>query len=67
MPPVMITMVMPSAITAVKVKFRVTLNRLLAVAKEFVAKLRNRHAATTATNTQNAWRDPSQETMLCRF
>ena len=61
MPPVMMTIVMPSAMTAVKVKLRVMLKRLFGVAKEFVAKDRNRHAKTTAKKTQNAWRDVSQE------
>src|SRR5271165_7332964 len=61
MPPVMMTMVMPSAMTATEVKLRVMLKRLLGVAKELVANVRNRHATTSAMNTQNAWRDTSQE------
>src|SRR5271165_2733570 len=61
MPPVMITMVMPSAMTATKVKLRVMLKRLLGVAKELVAKDRKMHAAISARKTQNAWRDASQE------
>src|SRR5208337_1047422 len=61
MPPEMITIVMPSAMTAVNVKLRVMLKRLLGVAKEFVANVRKRQAATSATNTQKAWRDMSQE------
>src|SRR5689334_20221872 len=59
MPPVMITIVMPSATTATKVKLRVTLNRLFEVANEFVANDRKAQATQTATNTQNAWRDVS--------
>ena len=54
MPPVMITIVMPSATTATKVKLRVTLNRLLEVANELVANDRNTQATHTATKTQNA-------------
>ena len=38
MPPVMMTIVMPSAMIATKVKLRVTLNRLFGVANESVAK-----------------------------
>src|SRR5579872_5973257 len=61
MPPVMMTMVMPSATTATKVKLRVTLNRLLEVANELVANDRNTQATQTATNTQNACRETSQD------
>src|SRR5579871_4073526 len=61
MPPVMITMVMPSATTATKVKLRVTLNRLFEVANELVANDRNTQATQTATNTQNACRDVSHD------
>ena len=60
MPPVMITMVMPSAMIATKVKLRVTLNRLFGVANELVANDRKTQAAQTATRTQNAWLDASQ-------
>src|SRR5580698_4242802 len=67
MPPLMMTMVMPRAMTAVKVKLRVMLKRLLVVAKELVAKLRNRQATMTATNTQKAWLDISHEIQLSRF
>ena len=62
MPPVMMTIVMPSAIIATKVKLRVTLNRLFGVANEFVAKDRKMQAPQTATKTQNAWLDVSQPT-----
>ena len=65
MPPVMITTVMPSAITATKVKLRVMLKRLLGVAKELVAKDRKTQAAISARNTQKAWREASQETQVC--
>ena len=41
MPPVMMTMVMPSAIIATKVKLRVTLKILFCVANESVAKFWN--------------------------
>ena len=60
-PPVIITIVMPSEMIATKVKLRVMLKRLLGVAKELVTKLRKIHAAISARNTQNAWRDRSQE------
>src|ERR1700722_48104 len=67
MPPLIMTMVMPSAMTAVKVKLRVMLKRLLLVAKELVAKLKNRQARMTATKTQKAWLDISHEIQLSRF
>src|SRR5882724_11373464 len=62
MPPVMITIVMPSATTATKVKLRVTLKRLFEVANELVAKERKMLATTTASSTQNACRDASHDT-----
>ncbi len=45
MPPVMITIVMPSATMATKVKLRVMLKRLFEVAKELVANDRNTQAS----------------------
>ena len=59
MPPVMMTMVMPSAITATKVKLRVTLKRLFEVANELVANDRKMQARHTASRTQKACRDVS--------
>ncbi len=53
-PPVMITIVMPSATTATKVKLRVTLKRLFEVANELVAKERKTQATKTASSTQKA-------------
>ena len=44
-PPVIITIVMPSDMIATKVKLRVMLKRLLGVAKELVANVRKMHAA----------------------
>jgi hypothetical protein len=52
-PPEMITMVMPSAMSATKVKLRVTLKRLLGVAKDSVAKDKKSAAVITASKTQN--------------
>src|SRR5208282_5527635 len=64
-PPVMMTIVIPSAMTATKVKLRVMLKRLLGVAKELVANVKKMQAATSARNTQKAWRDVSQEIHVC--
>ena len=61
MPPVMITIVMPSAMIATKVKLRVTLKRLFEVANELVANDRKMQASMTASKTQKAWREASQE------
>ena len=60
MPPVMITIVMPSAMIATKVKLRVTLKRLFEVANELVANDRKMQARMTATKTQKVWREVSQ-------
>ena len=62
MPPVMMTIVMPSAMIATKVKLRVTLNRLFGVANKSVANDRKMPAPQTAMKTQNAWLDVSQAT-----
>jgi hypothetical protein len=58
-------MVMPSAMSATNVKLRVTLKRLLGVAKDSVAKVKKSAAATTASKTQNDWRDANQDSQLC--
>ncbi len=56
MPPVMITVVMPSAMMPTKAKLRVTLKMLRSVAKVSVASDSAMQAATAAMNTQNVWR-----------
>ena len=60
MPPVMITIVIPSATIATKVKLRATLKMLFEVANEFVANDRKMQARITATETQKACREVSQ-------
>ena len=60
MPPVMITIVIPSAMIATKVKLRVTLKMLFEVANELVANDRKMQARITATETQKACREVSQ-------
>ena len=65
MPPMMMTSVMPSAMIAVKVKLRVMLKRLLGLANVLVARLRNTHAATAATNTQKVCRERIRLSQLC--
>jgi len=58
---------MPSATTATKVKLRVTLKMLLDVANELVANDRKTQATHTASRTQKACRDVSQEgSGICR-
>ena len=60
MPPVMITIVIPSATIATKVKLRATLKMLFEVANELVANDRKMQARMTATETQKACREVSQ-------
>src|SRR6266852_8471883 len=60
MPPVMITIVIPSAMIATKVKLRATLKILFEVAKELVANDRKMQARHTATRTQKVCREVSQ-------
>ena len=60
MPPVMITIVIPSATIATKVKLRATLKMLFEVANELVANDRKMQARITATETQKACREVSQ-------
>src|SRR3989442_13246759 len=60
MPPVMITIVIPSAMIATKVKLRATLEMLFEVANELVANDRKMQARMTATETQKACREFSQ-------
>src|SRR5450755_429329 len=67
MPPVMMTIVMPSAMIAKKVRLRVMLKRLLVVANEFVATDRNAQAATSAINTQNVWLDVKRPNQSARL
>ena len=64
-PPVIMTNVMPSAMMAVKVMLRVMLKRLVRVAKESVAKVRNRQARTTASTTQKVWLPKSRDQKVC--
>ena len=60
MPPVMITVVTPSAAMAMNEKFRVTLKMFCFEAKVSVTRLNATQAMTAAMNTQNVWRESNQ-------
>ena len=67
MPPVMITIVMPSAMIATKAKLRVTLKRLFEVAKELVAndrKMQARHDRDRAPRKPGCAGQPAEPAVL---